>query len=237
VPVERALLLIADVGGYTRFMRLHRMSLAHSQDIVGRLLDAMIDAAPPLQLVGLEGDAAFLYLPHAPDDEAAAAQRARAVILAMHRAFHSRQQWMVARNMCSCDACRQAGELKVKFVAHVGEVASQTVRDRVEVVGIDVIEAHRMLKNPVPVAEYVLMSSSLYEQADWAKRERATEIELELEGIGPATTYFVDLGAIAPELPPPERAGLPSRLRETMGVIARGLPAMAGAKKRSTDEP
>ena len=35
-----ALLLIADIGGYTRFMNLHRMSLAHAQENTPRLLDA-----------------------------------------------------------------------------------------------------------------------------------------------------------------------------------------------------
>ena len=32
----RAVLVIADIGGYTPFMRLHRTSLAHAQDVVGR---------------------------------------------------------------------------------------------------------------------------------------------------------------------------------------------------------
>ena len=53
--------MIADIGGYTPFMRLHRMSLAHAQDVVARLLEAMIDAAPGLALLEAEGDAAFLY--------------------------------------------------------------------------------------------------------------------------------------------------------------------------------
>src|SRR5215468_9528345 len=108
MAVEQALLVIADIGGYTRFMRLHRLSLAHSQDITARLLEAIVDAADPLMLVEIEGDAAFLYLPQG------AAEAVTALALAMHRAFHSRQAWMVGRNMCSCDACRQAGQLKVK---------------------------------------------------------------------------------------------------------------------------
>jgi hypothetical protein len=82
---------------------IHRLSLAHSQDITGRLLEAIVDAAEPLRLVEIEGDAAFLYLPHGTGDAATA------LALAMHRAFHARQAWMVGRNMCSCDACRQAG--------------------------------------------------------------------------------------------------------------------------------
>jgi hypothetical protein len=41
MPDERALLLLADIGGYTRFMR---MNLAHSQEITRRLLESMLDA-------------------------------------------------------------------------------------------------------------------------------------------------------------------------------------------------
>jgi hypothetical protein len=69
---ERTLLLLADIAGYTEFMRLHRLNLAHSQEITQRLLESM--------------------------------------------------QWMVAHNLCVCDACRRIGKLHVKFVAHVGEV-------------------------------------------------------------------------------------------------------------------
>ena len=58
--VDQALLMIADIGGYTEYMRLHRMSLAHSQEIAGRLLEAMVGAADRLELVEIEGDAAFL---------------------------------------------------------------------------------------------------------------------------------------------------------------------------------
>jgi hypothetical protein len=59
--VGRALLLIADIRGYTPFMKLHRTSLAHAQDVVGRLLEALIDAAPDFTPLEIEGDATFLY--------------------------------------------------------------------------------------------------------------------------------------------------------------------------------
>ena len=59
---ERAVLLIADIGGYTDYMRAHRMSLAHSQDITGRLLKAVAESSP-MRIVELEGDAAFFCVP------------------------------------------------------------------------------------------------------------------------------------------------------------------------------
>lgn len=40
MAVQRALLIIADISGYTRFMKFPRMSLAHAQDMVARLLEA-----------------------------------------------------------------------------------------------------------------------------------------------------------------------------------------------------
>ena len=55
---ERALLLIADIGGYTEYMRSHRMSLAHAEVNTARLLEKVIDAAPNFDLIEIEGDAA-----------------------------------------------------------------------------------------------------------------------------------------------------------------------------------
>jgi hypothetical protein len=228
--VGRALLVLADITGYTRFMRLHRMNLAHSQDITRRLLEAILDSVPTLNLVEIEGDAAFLYLSH--DDDAAALRTAPALALAMHQAFHSRQEWMVARNMCACDACKQIGQLKVKFVMHDGEVATQTIRNRSKLVGIDVIAAHRMLKNAVPIPEYVLMSEPVFEHCEPGIRECVVTLEEDLEGVGTRTLYFVDLDEIAPERPRQDpRPGLPSRVRETVGVGLRCFPRVVGLRR------
>src|SRR5262245_29651110 len=87
---DRALLMIGDLGGYTRYMRLHRMSLAHSQDITGRLLKAVVRAVPQLKLIEVEGDAAFLYA--LIDSEAdSPVGSAGELALAMHAAFHTEQ--------------------------------------------------------------------------------------------------------------------------------------------------
>jgi hypothetical protein len=224
VPAARALLVLADIRGYTRFMRLHRMNLAHSQDITRRLLEAIVDAAPELELVEIEGDAAFLYGANTDGEDDAGAGVALPLTLAMHQAFHTRQQWMIDRNICACEACQQIGRLQVKFVAHVGEIASQTIRGRTKIVGVDVIAVHRMLKNPVSVPEYMLMSESLYEQCEPELRTHAVRVELELEGLGSMTSYFVDLDKVALAVPPLPQPTLLSRVRETAGVGLRSFP-------------
>ena len=219
------MLLIADIGGYTQFMRLHRLSLAHSEEMTSRLLEAAIEAVPELDLVEIEGDAAFLC---AFEDSSASVADAS---LAMHRAFHEKQQEIAANTLCPCEACAQVGSLKLKFVAHAGEVAEQRIRNRTSLIGFDVITVHRMLKNSVPVPEYLLVSDEVYRRLDPELRERATSITEELEGLGETPLHFVDLGELAevPAAPEPSVAG---RVRETATVLGRGMPYLLGLKRR-----
>jgi HD superfamily phosphodiesterase len=57
---RRALLLIADIGGYTEYMRSHRTILGHAEAATRRLLEKVVDAARDFDLIEIEGDAAFL---------------------------------------------------------------------------------------------------------------------------------------------------------------------------------
>jgi uncharacterized protein DUF2652 len=220
----RALLLIADIGGYTKYMSLHRIGLAHAQANVARLLDAVIDAVPALELIEIEGDAVFLSRPADGD----AAKTATDAAVAMHRSFHDVQQ-LVAENLCPCEGCNQVGDLTIKFVAHVGDVVPQTLRRRKTLVGPDVILVHRLLKNTVPIPEYILFSGELYSGAD------GVPLEQELEGLGPVQTYFLDVTDLAAGRPPAAAPALPKRFGETFRVIGRGLPYMLGLKRPAAE--
>jgi hypothetical protein len=210
-------------------MRLHRLSLAHAQENTARLLEATIDAVPRLQLAGLEGDAAFLYVREPEDEEVA--RSVAAVAAEMHRAFHAEQGRLAALTLCRCSACQQIGSLTVKAVAHLGEVAEQTVRDQTTLAGTDVILVHRMLKNSVPIAEYVLMTEPVYGRIADDLKGDATAIDEELEGLGTERLYYLDVGRIAGEPPPPPRANLPNRLASTGGQVVRSVPYLLGLKR------
>ena len=216
--VDQALMMIADIGGYTQYMRLHRLSLAHSQDITGRLLKAVVRAAPELKLIEVEGDAAFLYAPIDAERTSPTSVAAQ-LALTMHRAFHAEQDRMIALNMCSCPGCVEAGQLRVKFVAHVGEVAIQTIKRHAQLVGLDVIVVHRMLKNSVPIEEYVLMSEPVYRQSPPNFRDHATGVEHDLE---------------SPSTPAPGRS--PTRVRaagsSNRDVAAPAAPDVGGRLPR-----
>jgi uncharacterized protein DUF2652 len=228
---ERALLLIADIGGYTEYMGSHRMSLAHAEVNTGRLLEKVIDAAPGFDLIEIEGDAAFLSRRADSRDADAALVATTEAAARMHRAFHVERRH-VATNLCPCASCTQAENLKLKFVAHVGEVAIQTIRQRRKLVGIDVILVHRLLKNAVPAPEYLLMSEELYGAGGAGLPEPVHEVSQDLEGIGPTRAYFVDIEDLAGSLPPPPEPSLIGRLGRTLDVAGRGLPYMLGVRRR-----
>src|ERR1700760_832957 len=229
MPAERALLVIADIGGYTEYMRTHRMSLAHAEVNTARLLEAVIDAAGDFELVEIEGDAAFLSRRADALDADATAAAMTQVVAAMHQAFHRERQY-VASNLCPCDACEQANNLKLKFVAHVGEVATQRIRDRRKLVGIDVILVHRLLKNSVPAPEYVLFSEELYRSGGTAF-DPVRELPQDLEGIGLVRTYVAGIEGGAGSFPPLPGPGPLERVGRTLGVVGRGLPYMLGLRR------
>jgi hypothetical protein len=228
---ERSLLLIADIGGYTEYMRFHRMSLAHAEVNTARLLEKVIDAVPDFDLIEIEGDAAFLSRRADTLDADGTIDLTLKAATAMHRAFHLERQY-VATNLCPCNGCTQADNLKLKFVSHIGEVATQTIRQQRKLVGIDVILVHRLLKNPVVVPEYVLLSEELYRTSDAPLPGPVQEVSQDVEGIGPVRAYFVDVADLPDSVPPLPNPSLLGRVGRTFAVAGSGMPSMLGLRRR-----
>src|SRR3954468_11446699 len=224
MATRRALLLIADIGGYTEYMQFHRSILGHAEAATSRMLDKVVDAARDFELIEIEGDAAFLSRDADRLDGPATFATITEAAVAMHRAFHE-QRRLVELNMCPCGSCTKTSALRLKFVAHVGEVATQTIKRRRKLVGMDVIYVHRLLKNPVEVPEYVLVSEDLYREGGTPPSEPTMqEIAQELEGIGPVRTYFMDVEEISAPLDPLPDPSWPRRIGGTVGMVGRGLP-------------
>src|SRR5829696_2775052 len=235
MATRRALLLIADIGGYTEYMQYHRSILGHAEAATNRLLDKVVGAGRGFELIEIEGDAAFMSRQIDGMDGPATLAAVTQAATAMHRAFHE-QRRLIELNMCPCGSCTKTSELRLKFVAHVGEVATQTIKRRRKLVGIDVIYVHRLLKNAVPVEEYVLVSEELYRGGGTAAMEPAMqELTQELEGIGPVRTYFMDVGDITAPLAPLPDPSWPRRIGGTLGMVGRGLPYIL--RRRSATAP
>jgi hypothetical protein len=90
-----------------------------------------------------------------------------------------------------------------------------------------VIHVHRLLKNPVQVPEYILLSEDLYRSGGTSVPDHPMhEISQDLDGIGPVRTYFVDVEDLAGTLPPVPDPSLLRRFGGTLGMAGRGLPYM-----------
>src|SRR6201993_1146791 len=225
MAIRHAVLLIADIGGDTPYMHWNRKHLAHAQQTVAGLLEAVIDAGKGLKLAKLEGDAAFFWQPDG-----------NAKVLVCDRLSRMRESFLAQRERlkrsiaCECASCEQLDKLSLKFVVHQGEVAEQKVKRHVELAGVDVILVHRMLKNSVPVLEYVLMTDPVAACLDESMRELCRPLVHHFEGIGETSTHYIDLATSAapPTVPEPNFLG---RLGATAKFELSSLPFKLGMKK------
>lgn len=185
MAVQQAVIVIVDIGGYTRFMNRLKQSLAHAEATIADLLNAVIESAEsPLIVNELEGDAVFFYA--SATNENLPAVAAQALKQANHfiGVFEQRKAAMIRDVVCECDACKAIVDLSIKAVLHHGEVQQRRIHRFNKISGLAVIEAHRLLKNSVPVKEYLLCSSSFDQVSGGLEGQRATALVEHCEGIG-----------------------------------------------------
>ncbi len=192
---HKALLVIADISGFTQFMKSHKEAASHAMPVrvVVELLKAVISAAaPPLELAEVEGDAAFFYAVCRDTENGKITLELAAIkkqVMSFFRSFYQTLHRLCALNLCACEPCASgATNLRLKVIIHAGEVAIEHIYGFDKLFGMDVILAHRLLKNSVPSPEYVLMTEAAHNWLDGfyqLEPERQTEY---CEGIGAVET-------------------------------------------------
>ncbi len=146
-------------------MLTHEKAPAHSQMIIGGLLETLMRQIDhPLKVVEVEGDALFMYAPKTDDAEAWSrrSQHLAKVVLKLFDAFQARLAELGAYSVCRCGACANLRHLTLKVVAHSGTALLNRVGDFSLLSGVDVIRAHRLLKNGVGGGSYLLMTDTAY---------------------------------------------------------------------------
>jgi uncharacterized protein YndB with AHSA1/START domain len=164
VAIERGCLVLADISGYTKY--LAGVELDHSQDILADLLGVVVGHLKSrLVLAKLEGDAVFCYDRGGEDSDGLA------LLIMMegcYFAFQERQRDIKHATTCECNACRLIPQLSLKFVGHHGAYVIHEVVGNRELVGPDVIVAHRLLKNSVTertgLRGYALLSKAFLDR-------------------------------------------------------------------------
>ena len=97
--------------------------------------------------------------------------------------------------LCRCVVCRNLERLKLKAVVHSGEALFHTIDGHAELSGVDVILAHRLLKNSVPSDEYILMTDAAHRDVCFPEPLRFEEDGEEVEGLGVVRTFVHRLDA------------------------------------------
>jgi len=202
MQTQNAVIVLADISGYTRFIKLHGLALAHAETIITELMDSVIDCtAHPLVLNKLEGDAALFYA-LANENPRALTESILRQVNGFFSAFSARKNEIGVDALCNCGACTEVVELQIKAVLDFGSVVVRQVRQFEEIAGTPVITAHRLMKNSVPLGEYVLLTEA-FEQVLGAAPPGGTRITEQCEGIGAVNAIYYPPGpfAAAPTAP------------------------------------
>ena len=181
----QGILLVSDISGYTDFVRRHTRSASHARQITVRLLKAIVSAAsPPLSVAELEGDAVFFSALGSEEELPRLAKHVKDQIPRLFRAFAKELKVLSSGPKCSCHACACIGALRLKQVVHAGEVAVEKIGRFEKLFGLAVIIVHRMLKNPVPAKEYLMVSESAFSNFNGFFGLEPERCVMELEGVG-----------------------------------------------------
>ncbi|WP_422082042.1 DUF2652 domain-containing protein [Ulvibacterium sp.] len=189
------LICIPDISGFTEFMGEANFEL--SSKVIPSLLNNIIYSNEiGLKVSEVEGDAVLFYkrgeLPTLRN------------LVGQCRFFYTEfyKQLAVLRRRYSKmeDAVHIPKMLGLKIILHYGEEVGLTkVGKHIKLFGEDLIVAHRLLKNDVPVDEYLLLSDSLvnyYNKEGVIDREfewgNLTRHETDYPQLGKLTYWYID---------------------------------------------
>lgn len=173
---NKGLLFIPDISGFTRF--INEMEIDHSQHIIKELLEVIINSnSLGLEISEIEGDAILFY----KFGESPGLEEIYGQVEKMFRSFHSRLATYDLRRFCQCKACSSAIDLTLKVITHYGEFTGYNIKNYNKLIGKDVIVAHVLLKNDIPLHEYWLVTKSLMNDdvkgnfKEWMKWDQSTK--------------------------------------------------------------
>ncbi|GAB4039021.1 DUF2652 domain-containing protein [Spirosoma jeollabukense] len=196
-----ATILIPDISGFTEFMTTTELN--HSSHAINLLIDEIVTAVgDEYDVSEIEGDAVLLI----KKGPAPAKKDVLDMCLKIFNAFHFRRIWIQRYTVCPCKACQSISNLTLKFVVHHGPLAEIKVGRFTKQSGLDMIVAHRLLKNDIENHEYVLITEKLLQQeADSSETEDMewTISSSEYDSIGKVEYRFTMLNGLRKLVPEP----------------------------------
>jgi len=198
---EQAIILIPDISGFTDFTSTTEID--HSAHIITELLELIVASNETgFTLAEIEGDAVLFYRKGSP------LQREQFVnqCLNIFSKFHQQLNIIERDTVCQCGACQSATNLTLKFIAHFGHIKEIKVAQFVKATGVDMIVAHRLLKNDVNSHEYILMTGPCCEAIGQTKSDPMlswSKSSYTYPAIGNVAYEFATLTEYKTRIPPP----------------------------------
>jgi Protein of unknown function (DUF2652) len=118
--------------------------------------------------------------------------------------------------------------LHLKVIAHHGQAVFKHVRGFEELAGLDVILAHRLLKNTVQLLDYVLLTEAFWRASGGVPGAAPDWRTEQAEGIGP-----VPVAVLGAELSPALERSRPPMTR-LGGILELVRLTIAGVRARMT---
>lgn len=183
------LLCIPDISGFTRFM--HDVDIEVSSQVIPSLLNKIIYSNTiNLKVSEIEGDAVLFYrtgeLPKFMDliDQCKN----------FYIEFYNQMHVLLEKFKQTHSDIDFPEILGLKIVLHYGpEIGMVQIGNRIKLMGEDVITAHRLLKNDIPIHEYLLISDELLMQYDKEKINGS----FDWAGVKKGTLKEADLGTLS----------------------------------------
>ena len=221
MQIQPAVLVMADIGGYTQHNSWGRVNLAHAHRTIAVLLEALTTAGIGLTPVRTEGDAAVLWAPGA-DVNIVVDQW----IPQMRHSLLRARERLNMDHPCRCRSCAQRNNLALRFVVHASDVLTPGMWGPFEPIGA---ELRPILKTSVPVRDYVLMTHDATQALGEPTRARSQALHHTSRAIGPRASSYIDLDTDESTPPAPARS-LMGWLWAILKFEIRTLPLLVGIK-------
>jgi len=225
VGEREAYIVIPDISGYTRFMRLNHFSMAHAQYAISALLQSVIAAAGKLRPAKVEGDAVMLcgWCDSRPD--AVSGDEVAATTADILNAFYNKRAELLRDNVCRCNACGNLEQLDLKIIVHRGVVFAYDLQGGEELSGLTVIVAHRLLKNKLGLDRYILVTEAASRDMSLEFLAEAQSFVETCDDVGEVAfnLYRFEPSDLAPDEPAAAARGLAARLADTTRKLRENL--------------
>jgi len=184
---QKTLFFIPDISGFTKFV--NEVDIEHSSHILSELLEIIIESNEiNLEVSEIEGDAVLFYrFGQSPSFEDLLKQ-----CRSMFLNFHQHLKLYDRDRICECGACTSASTLSLKFIVHFGQSETMHIKEHTKLFGLDIIAAHRLLKNDIDSNEYVLITQQYLDSIS----DYNLKLDTEIEGPKKGEENIKDLGKV-----------------------------------------